>query len=490
LEIAPDSVPAFLALATVLLNAGRMDDACAALRQGLNVAPDSPVLAECLAQALRDQGQIDAALAEYRRTVDLHPELPTLHSGYLHSMLYDPRATEASLLAAHAAWDQVHAAPLRAEWQEWSNVRDPDRPLRLGFVSADFTFHPVGCFLAAVLDPLAGRGWETICYSSGLRDDLMTAQLRAAAGRWRSVQSLSDERLAERIRDDQVDILFDLSGHGPLNRLGTLARKPAPVQVAWIGYRGTTGVGAIDYLLADANLVPVGSDLHYREQVVRLPETAMCFSPPIDAPEVGPLPARTQGHVTFGSFNAPAKINLPQVALWAELMRRVPGSRLVLKHRGFDDPGAARRYREAFAAAGIEGDRLELLGLSPRSGLLAAYNRIDVALDPGPHSGSLTTCEALWMGVPVITCPGATFASRLGASHLRAAGLDELVAADRSAYADLAVQLAGDVDRLADLRQGLRSRVAHSPLCDARRFTEHLVARLREMWRQQTTDRG
>jgi protein O-GlcNAc transferase len=490
LQLAPDLVPAHGTLATVLLNAGRMDDACDALRAGLETAPDHPILAESLAQTLRDQGQIGAALAHYRRTVDLHPELPTPHSGYLHTLLYDPAATEASLLAAHAAWDQVHAAPLRAEWEPWTNSRDPERPLRLGFVSADFNLHPVGCFLATVLERLAAERWETICYSTGPRDDLITAQLRHAAGVWCPAQSLSDERLAERIRDDQVDILFDLSGHGPLNRWGVFARKPAPVQVAWIGYRGTTGMAAIDFLLADANLVPAGSDIYYREQIVRLPETALCFSPPLDAPDIGPLPALEQGHVTFGSFNAPAKLNLQQLTAWAELLGRVPGSRLVLRHRGLDDPGTSRRMREAFTAAGIDGQRVELLGLVPRGKLLAAYQGIDLALDPSPHSGSLTTCEALWMGVPVISMPGATWASRLGTSHLRAAGLDDLVAADQPGYLDLAVQLAGDLERLAALRRELRTRVARSPLCDARRFTQYLTAALREMWRQQTAARG
>jgi predicted O-linked N-acetylglucosamine transferase (SPINDLY family) len=490
LQLTPDLVPAQLALASVLLNDGRMDDACAVLHAGLETSPDNVRLAEYLAQTLRDQGQVGAALAHYRRTVDLHPELPGPHSSYLHTLLYDPTATEASLLKAHAEWDQVHAAPLHAEWQAWPNLRDSERPLRLGFVSPDFNLHPVGCFLVSVLEQLAVRQWETICYSTGPRDDLVTAQLRNAAGAWCPVQSMSDERLIERIRSDQVDMLFDLTGHGPLNRWDVFARKPAPVQIAWIGYRGTTGMGAMDFLLADANLVPAGSDLHYREQIVRLPETALCFSPPVDAPDVGPLPAQSQGHVTFGSFNSPAKFNPQQLAEWAELLRRVPGARLVLSYRGLDDAGTSRRVREAFTAAGIEGERIELTGLVPRGKLLAAYNGIDLALDPAPHSGSLTTCEALWMGVPVISAPGATFASRLGASHLHAAGLGELVAADRPAYLDLAVRLAGDRDRLVELRRELRGRVARSPLCDARRFTEHLTAALRDIWRQQTAVRG
>jgi predicted O-linked N-acetylglucosamine transferase (SPINDLY family) len=484
LQLAPQSAAAYMAVASVLLNAGRMDDASVVLRQGVQAVPDDPGLAEFLAQSLRDQGQIDASLAEYRRAVDLHPELPGLHSGYLHSMHYDPRATEADLLKAHAAWNEVHAAQFREEWEEWTNDRDPERPLRLGFVSADFNFHPVGCFLVSVLEQLTAHGWPTICYSDSTREDLMTARIRGAARVWRPVQSLSDERLADRIREDQVDVLIDLAGHGPRNRLGVFALKPAPVQVNWIGYRGTTGLEAIDFLVADANLVPAGSDLHYRERVLRLPETGLCFSPPLDAPDVGPLPAETRGYVTFGSFNNPAKINPAQVTLWAELLRRAAGSRLVLKYRGFDDPGVARRYREAFAAAGIDADRLELLGLSPRGQLLAAYQRIDIALDPVTHSGSLTTCEALWMGVPVVTCPGATYASRLGASHLHAAGLGELVAPDREAYVDLAARLADDRERLQILRRELRDRVARSPLCDARRFTEQLTTQLREVWRE------
>jgi predicted O-linked N-acetylglucosamine transferase (SPINDLY family) len=292
----------------------------------------------------------------------------------------------------------------------------------------------------------------------------------------------SDQWLAEQIRADRVDILFDLAGHTGQNRLLVFARKPSPIQVTWAGYVGTTGLKAMDYLLADRHEVPSGAERHYQERVLRMPDGYVTYDPPAYAPPVTRLPALDRGHVTFGCFNNPAKITPQAVEVWAKILRRLPEARLVLKFRGWDNDSVARRFTEMFLAHAIDSRRLELLGPSPHNEFLAAYSRIDLALDPFPYSGGLTTCEALRMGVPVLTFPGDTFAGRHSLSHLSNVGLTETIARDLDDYVELAVSLAGDLPRLAALRAGLRERMAASPLCDGKRFAADLAAILREIW--------
>jgi predicted O-linked N-acetylglucosamine transferase (SPINDLY family) len=304
----------------------------------------------------------------------------------------------------------------------------------------------------------------------------LTHRFQAAATEWRDVIGISDERLAKQIRADGIDILFDLAGHTAHNRLLVFARKPAPIQITWIGYEGTTGLAAMDYLLADRHVVPEGTEHYYRERVLRMPDGYLCYDPPEAAPPVGPPPSSTKGYATFGSFNNPAKITAEVVAVWAEILRRAPNSRLTLKFRGLGDPTVKRRYLDLFASHGVAPQRLELLPWSPHAEHLAAYQQVDVALDPFPFSGSATTCQALWMGVPVITCPRETFASRHSLSHLSNVGLTETIARDFDEYVELAVSLTGDRPRLAALRAGLRQRMAASPLCDGKRFAANLAS--------------
>jgi predicted O-linked N-acetylglucosamine transferase (SPINDLY family) len=352
----------------------------------------------------------------------------------------------------------------------------------LGFLSPDLGRHPVGYFLVRVLESLDPAQCETVCYSDRAVHDNVTARFQAAATRWHDVFGISDPRLAAEIRAEGIDILFDLAGHTSGNRLLVFARKPAPIQVTWAGYVGTTGLETMDYLLADRWEVPPGAEPYYRERVLRMPDGYVCFDPPADAPAVTPLPAPQRGGVTFASFNNPAKITPQVIEVWSRILDRLPGSRLVLKFRGQDEGGVARRFLDLFAAQGIDRDRVELLGGSPHAEFLAAYQRVDLALDPFPYNGGLTTCEALWMGVPVITCPGQTFAGRHSLSHLSNVGLTETIAADLDQYVELAVGLAADLPRLASLRAGLRQRVAASPLCDGKRFAANLTALLRAVW--------
>jgi predicted O-linked N-acetylglucosamine transferase (SPINDLY family) len=429
--------------------------------------------------AFKEQGKLEEAIACYRRALELKPDYAEAHSNLLFTLQYRTDVTPTALAAAHAEYDRRHAAPLRGALAQHEKVYDRHDRLRLGFLSPDLGRHPVGYFLVRVLENLRSDQHETIAYSDRIVKDEMTYRLQSAVTRWRDVAGLSDQRLAEQIRADRIDILFDLAGHTAHNRLLVFARKPAPIQVTWAGYVGTTGLKAMDYLLADRFEVPPGAEQHYSERVLRMPDGYVCFDPPLDAPPVAPLPALERGQVTLGCFNNPAKVTPRVIEVWATILRRLPGARLVLKYKGWSDAGVARRFTEMFAAHAVDPGRLELLGASPHARLLAEYGRIDLALDPFPYNGGLTTCEALWMGVPVVTCPGATFASRHSLSHLSNVGLTETIARNLDEYVELAVALASDLPRLAALRAGLRPRMAASPLCDGERFATNLASILR-----------
>jgi predicted O-linked N-acetylglucosamine transferase (SPINDLY family) len=482
LALQPNCAEAENNLAALLESLARLEEAEAAARRALAIQPRLAEAACTLASTLHAQGRVEEALEQYRYALAIKPNLiPFAHSKALFCEQYGPRVTLAGLAEAHAQWELRHAALLRAEWRPFANARDPERPLRLGFLSSDFARHPVGTFLVRVLEAIDRAACTTICYSDRLQADDLTRRIAAACGTWRESWTFDDPALAAQVRADRIDILFDLSGHTG-QRLLVFARKPAPIQATWIGYVGTTGLAAIDYLIADRFHVPPGSEAFYRERILRLPDGYVCFDPPADAAEVGPLPAIANGYLTFGCFNNTAKISPEVIALWAEVLRRVPDSRLMLRYRWLGDDRTRNRYAARFVQKGIGPARLDFAGgLSPAE-LLATYNQVDVALDPFPYSGGLTTCEALWMGVPVLTCPGETFASRHSLSHLANVGLEELVARDHEDYVERAVKWATDLAWLAELRQGLRARVAASPLCDGPRFAARLLAALRSVW--------
>jgi len=396
---------------------------------------------------------------------------------------YDEGVTLEDLAAAHTAYGRQWAT-LRAGWPKHENSRELERRLRLGFVSPDLGRHPVGCFLLPVLENLDASQCQVHCYSDRETADEVTARLRAATAVWRDTAALSHTALANQILTDQIDVLFDLAGHTSRNRLPMFARRPAPVQISWLGYVGTTGLDAMDYLLADRYHVPAAVEKYYVERVLRLPDSYACFAPPTETPLPGPLPASQSGRLTFASFNNPDKITRSVVALWAEILRRLPQSRLMLRYIGLDRPGTRAPLDQAFAEHGVAAERVDCFGASPHGDLLAAYQQVDVALDPFPYSGGLTTCEALWMGVPVVTCPGATFAGRHALSYLSTVGLTETIAADHAQYVALATALATDLPRLATLRSTLRDRVAASPLCDGPQFAQNFTNLLREAWRR------
>lgn len=484
LAIEPKFAEAYNNLGNTVRDLGRLQEAEDAYRQSLALKPESFQALNNLATVLKDCGQLAEAIAVLRKALKIRPDFETAHHNLLMAMQYDPQTTPEELLAEHREFDRRFASPLMPAILQHRNQPDPDRRLRIGYVSGDFARHPVGHFLSPLLPAHDRSQVEVFAYSDRLGEDEMTRQLRDASDQWRRIVNLTDVELAERIRTDGIDILVDLSGHTADNRLLVFARKPAPVQASWAGYVGTTGLAAIDYLISDERETPLGCENEAVEAVIRLPHGYVCYAPPAYAPEVGPLPAKEAGHVTFGCFNNLAKLNSAVVALWSAVLKALPEAKLILKTHQLDDGRLRSRVAEQFAAAGVAPGRVSLLGKSPHLGLLREYNRIDIALDPFPYSGGLTTVESLWMGVPVVTKQGDRFAARHTASHLTSVGLAELIANDADGYVELTHSLAMDLPRLAEMRRGLRARMAASPVCDGQGFARDLEAAYRTIWRQ------
>jgi predicted O-linked N-acetylglucosamine transferase (SPINDLY family) len=484
LELNPNLADAHMNLAIIAEAHGDADQAIACYRRAIDAWPDFVEAHHNLGGALAKQGRHEEALLHFCRALEKRPDFATTRSNALLALQYQDGVTLSQLGEAHRQYELRHAAPFRTAWRPHENSRSPERKLRLGFVSADLCFHPVGVFLVRALENLDPIQAETICYSDGDREDAMTNRLRAAANGWRDVRALSDDQLTEQLRADEIDVAFDLAGHSGRNRLLMFARRPAPVQVTWIGYVGTTGLRSIDYLMADRFEVPEWAEPYLTERVLRLPDDYICYDAPPDAPPCNSLPARERGYVTFGSLNNFSKITPAVVALWSDILRRVIGSRLLLKYSGLDAPSVARRVLDQFTAHGIDSSRIDLRGGGNHEEFLRGYHDIDIALDPFPYSGGLTTCEALWMGVPVVTHPGETFAGRHALTHLSNAGLTETIADSFERYVEIAVALANDLPRLASLRSTLREQVTASPLCDGQRFAVNLLRVLRGAWRQ------
>jgi predicted O-linked N-acetylglucosamine transferase (SPINDLY family) len=485
IALRPDCAEAFTNLGVALKDNGQFDDAIAAARQAVALKPDFAEGYTNVGTVLRETGEIEEAIAAYRRAVSLRPDLPAPHSNLLFTLHYHQGYDPQAVFQEHRRWDQQHAEPLKKLIQPYSNVRDPDRPLRIGYVSADFWEHPVGRFVSPLLRHHDRRQFEIYCYSNSARSDGMTARLRSYAGQWRQMVGVNDEQAAAQIRDDAIDILVDLSGHTAGNRLLVFARRPAAIQMSYLGYPGTTGLSAIDYRLTDGLADPAElTDRFYSERLYRLARTNWCFAPPDNAPAVQLPPVLSRGYVTFGSFNNFAKVTDSMLKTWAEILRRIPHSRLLLKAKSLSAQSVRRRVESKFSACGIDPDRLELCDWQfDHASHLTQYGEMDIALDTFPYGGTTTTCDALWMGVPVVTLAGQTHVSRVGLSLLSNVGLPETIATTGEAYIDTAVALAEDHDRLKRLRAGVREQMKMSPLMDAEGFARDVESAYRQMWR-------
>jgi protein O-GlcNAc transferase len=482
LRLDPDDTEAYISLSKIFTNQGRLDEALVCLQEALRIKPDSARAHNNLGIAQMFKGLLDEALASLRETLRLDPDYASAHSNLLFLLSYRSDQDAAELFAEHVRWGERHGrAP--AEPVIHGNVPDEGRRLRVGYISADFKNHPVGIFIEQVLAQHDKARFDIFCYSNYAANDDQTARLRQLAGCWRDIVGQPDEVVARLIREDGIDILVDLAGHTAGNRLLTLAHKPAPVQVTWLGYIATTGLRTIDYIIADRFVIPPQDERYYVEQVMRLPNSYLCFSPPRFPIAVSPLPALTRETITFGCFNNVAKLTPRVIAAWAKLLLAVPRSRLFLKSKGFGSEQARTHFQGLFAAHGVPEERLEFAGGSPRNEYVAAYHDVDIGLDPFPYNGGTTTLEALWMGVPVVSLRGDRFVSHVGESILMNTGLAECVVYTEEDYIAKAIELASDLPRLAEMRARLRGQLLNSPLCDGQDFTRDLEAVYRRMWK-------
>jgi protein O-GlcNAc transferase len=434
-----------------------------------------------LSRLLGRAGEWSAHYLAGIRCPDVAPEIVSNTLVALHN---DPGVSLDEFFALHREWERRFAAPLYADWQEHANDRMPERALRVGFVSSGFNAQIVGHFLRGVVGALARRtDLRTYLYSNSTADDWLTSELKHASGQWCDITTLRDSETTALIRADRIDILIDLNGHAPGNRLLVFARRPAPIQISWLDYFDTTGLKAVDYLISDPVSSPPGGAQRFVERLIRMPSVRLCFTPPPFAPAVAPPPALRSGRVAFGSFTRADKIGDQVISLWARILAAVPASTLIMKGETLKFPRVRDRFANGFAAAGIDPARLELREPSAHEQLLAEYADVDIALDPFPYNGGATTCDALWMGVPVVARLGSSMISRQSAMMLSAVGMKELIAHDDEAYVDIAVRVAADRPRLESLRRELRPAMAASPLCDAEAFADALLHGLRQSWR-------
>jgi len=482
----PEVIAWHRALANALVGQGRMAEAAASFMRCLELSPDAADVIASLGDLRKSQGRLEEAEDLVRRSLTLVPDLQGAHSNLLVILNYAHEDGDA-LFAEHRAWaalhsDNVPALPARAP------LAHGGTRLRVGYVSPDFRQHSAAYFVEPLMAAHDRSAFEIHCYSAVQREDEFTARCRSLADGWTSTVGLSDKAMAAKIAEDGIDILVDICGHFGGHRLGTFARRPAPIQVTWMGYPATTGMTQMDYRMSDAIADPPGdADRWHTERLVRLPSGFLCYQPHQDAPEVASAPSLGARGITFGSFNNLAKVTPRVTACWSRLLDAVPGSRLLLKDRGFADEGTRQDWVERFAGHGIGPDRLELAArVENLQGHLDFYRNVDIGLDPFPYNGTTTTCEAIWMGVPVVSLMGTRHAARVGASLLGQLDLGDLVATDEEDYLAIAARLAADPVALDAMRRGMRARMTGSPLCDKADFARRVEAAYRTMVQEMT----
>jgi predicted O-linked N-acetylglucosamine transferase (SPINDLY family) len=479
--LAPEFAEAHHNLGLALREQGKLAEAVARSEQALRLKPDLAEAYDSLGFALREQGRLAEAIAAYRKAVQIKPGYTQAHSNLLYTLIFCPEYNAATLYEEHRRWNELHAAPLAKFLRPHCNDRSPDRRLRVAYISANFRDQAETFFTIPLFSAHDHRQFEIFVYSAVTCPDSLTARLRNHTDVWRDIVGLSDEEVAELVRADRIDILVDLTLHmGPRSFVLVFARRPAPVQVCWLAYQGTTGLTTMDYRLTDPHIDPPGlDDRYYSETSIRLPETFWCYDPMTNEPAVNALPALERGHVTFGSLNSFRKVNAAVLKLWARMLGSVDRSCLLLAAA----EGPQRQHAlELLEKEGIAPERVIFVGSQSRARYLELYHHIDIGLDTFPYNGQTTTLDAFWMGVPVITLVGRTAVGRAGASLLRNLGLPELVAEAPEQFVHIAVDLARNLPRLSLLRATLRDRLKNSPLMDAPRFARNIEAAYRSMW--------
>jgi len=488
IALQPASSGVYVRLATALRFHGKLDEAESVLRSALALEPDNGTAHVQLAGILRETSRLAEAEASLRSAIERFPPMTEARSNLLFSLNYSAEHSPQYCLEEARRYGEVVRSRVRRPFPAWPCAEHPTR-LRIGFLSGDIYSHPVGFFLEGVLRHLDPSRVELIGYPTSPRVDALTNRVRPYFAAWRPLIGLADEAAAQQIHRDGIHVLIELSGHTPNNRLPVLAWKPAPLQVSWLGYFATTGVGEVDYFLADEVSVPPEHRSHFTESLWYLPDTRLCFTPPDSSIPVRPLPALANGAITFGSFQLLAKLSDRTLSLWGRVLDAVPTARLRVQSPRLTSAARRAQLTERLGSFGIGAERISLHGPAPRPEYLAAHAEVDIVLDTTPFPGGTTTCEALWMGVPTLTIAGDRLISRQGASLMRAAGLPEWVADSEDTFVAKAAAFAGDPGRLSELRASLRSRLPGTPLFDAARFAANLESALWQMWHRRQEGR-
>jgi predicted O-linked N-acetylglucosamine transferase (SPINDLY family) len=487
-RLAPQRAAAHISLATVQLDQGRPVEAEAAARCAIETGPEIPRAWFVLGSAVSAQARHVDAVEYFRKALELDPELEVPWNCLLFAMTYSDHWSAREIYEAHVRWGQRFAPAARRPIDP--SHRAPGHRLRIGYLSPDFRQHPIAFFIEAPLKYHDRARFEVFCYHTDGRVDATTRRLKTLADHWRWMVAPSGPALEQVIREDGIDILVELSGHTEGHQMGVLARRMAPIQITYLGYPSSTGLPAIDYRITDARADPPGeADSLHVEKLLRLPESFLCYAPPESTSEIAVSPARRNGFITFGSFNNFAKLSPTLLGLWARILASVPGSRLMIKTRGVQEPGLRTLLLNQLERAGLGRERVTIVNPSVNHREhMDAYAEVDIALDTFPYHGTTTTLDALWMGVPVITLAGDRHASRVGLSILACLELTELIAYSPEDYVATALRLAADMPRLERLRKTLRTRLAGSPLTDGKGFTARLEQAYLQSWTDALTD--
>ncbi len=482
LEQRPDYAGAWLNYGLVLKKLQRLSEAESALRRAIGIDPGFPTAYQALGAVLRGQSRIEEALEAFGTARRLAPERFDAESDELFTLNFSDDISVDALFARHRAFGERMEGAYPPRFGPFRNPRDPGRRLRVGYVSGDFYRHPVALFATPLIERHNRSACEVYCYSTGATSDGVTRQIRALADAWRDVASMSNAELADAVNRDQIDILVDLSGHSGVSRLGVFAQQPAPVQVTWLGYANTTGLTRIQYRLCDGNTDPPGlTERSHTESLLRLPTSQWCYRPPIPVHCSENPPCKQNGFITFGSFNHVSKLSPSVRRLWGEILTRLPDSHLVIAN--VPEERVTESLLRDLESAGIAASRIAVVPHVALEEHFRWFNAVDIALDTTPYGGVTTTCDTLWMGVPVITLSGTRLASRSSASILSTVGLPGWIASTPGDYVRLAVEFARDVAGIAELRQTLRGKMRTSPLMDEPRFARDVEEAYRHMWR-------
>ncbi|RXH81461.1 hypothetical protein DVH24_034882 [Malus domestica] len=486
LSIKPNFSQSLNNLGVVYTVQGKMDAAANMIDKAIIANPTYAEAYNNLGVLYRDAGNITLAIGAYEECLKIDPDSRNAGQNRLLAMNYINEGLDDKLFVAHRDWGRRFMR-LYPQYTSWDNPKDPERPLVIGYVSPDYFTHSVSYFIEAPLAHHEYTKYKVVVYSAVVKADAKTIRFREKVlkkgGIWRDIYGIDEKKVASIIREDKVDILVELTGHTANNKLGTMACRPSPVQVTWIGYPNTTGLPAIDYRITDSLADPPDSKQKHVEELVRLPDCFLCYTPSPEAGPVMPTPALSNGFVTFGSFNNLAKITPKVLQVWARILSAIPNSRLVVKCKPFSCDSVRERFLSTLEQLGLEPLRVDLLPLILLNyDHMQAYSLMDISLDTFPYAGTTTTCESLYMGVPCVTMAGSVHAHNVGVSILSKVGLGNLIAKSEDEYVQLAVQLASDITALSNLRMGLRDLMARSPVCDGPKFTFGLESAYRSMW--------